>query len=83
MNGGRRDDTNLDLFASVVFLAEAARGDQSMAASRLAIARELALVEITDEALLLARAPADLELQTHRERGEHPARQCGGSKPRL
>jgi len=44
------------LYASVVVLAEAARGDQSMAAARMAIARELTLVEVTDSAMDLARA---------------------------
>jgi predicted nucleic acid-binding protein len=44
-----------DLYASVVVLAEAARGDQSMAAARLAIVRQLNLVEVTDTALVLAQ----------------------------
>ena len=45
-----------DLYASAVVLAEAARGDRSMAAARLEIAQGLDLVEVTDSALVLAQA---------------------------
>lgn len=47
---------SFDLYASAVVLAEAARGDQTFAAARLAIARELALVEVSEAALTLAQA---------------------------
>ena len=41
---------------SAVVVAEAARGDQTFAAARLAIVRELALVEVSEAALTLAQA---------------------------
>jgi predicted nucleic acid-binding protein len=47
---------NFELYVSAVVLAEAARGDQTFAAARLAIVRELALVEASEPALTLAQA---------------------------
>jgi len=47
---------SFELYASAVVLAEAARGDQTFAAARLAIARELTLVEVSAPALALAQA---------------------------
>jgi predicted nucleic acid-binding protein len=47
---------SFDLYVSAVVLAEAARGDQAFAAARLAILRELDLVEITEGTMALAQA---------------------------
>ncbi len=47
---------SFELYASAVVLAEAARGDQTFATARLAIARELALVEVSEAALELAQS---------------------------
>ncbi|MDP9191552.1 MAG: type II toxin-antitoxin system VapC family toxin [Acidobacteriota bacterium] len=45
-----------ELCVSAVVLAEAARGDQTYAAARLAVVQELTLVEISEEAMALAQA---------------------------
>ena len=45
-----------DLYASAVVVGEAQRGDPSLAAARVAIVRELRLVQVTREALDLAAA---------------------------
>ena len=45
-----------DLCVSAVVLAEAARGDQTYASARLAVVRELTLVEVSDAARVLSQA---------------------------
>lgn len=50
----RRQD--FDLYVSAVVLGEAQRGDATVAAARVAIARELRLAQVTREALDLAAA---------------------------
>ena len=47
---------SFELYVSAVVLAEAARGDQTFAAARLAIARDLALVEASEASITLAEA---------------------------
>ncbi|HVR40633.1 MAG TPA: type II toxin-antitoxin system VapC family toxin [Thermoanaerobaculia bacterium] len=47
---------SFELCVSAVVLAEAARGDQTLAAARTAVARELTLVEISESAMELANA---------------------------
>jgi predicted nucleic acid-binding protein len=47
---------SFDLYVSAVVLAEAARGDQTLAVARLAVAREVMLVEVSEAALTLAEA---------------------------
>ncbi len=47
---------NFELYVSAVVLGEAARGDVSVAAARIAIARELRLAQVTREAVDLAAA---------------------------
>jgi predicted nucleic acid-binding protein len=47
---------SFELYVSAVVIAEASRGDQTFAAARLAIIRELALVEVSEAALTLATA---------------------------
>ena len=47
---------NFELYASAIVLGEAERGDLTVAAARVAIARELRLAQVTREALDLAAA---------------------------
>ncbi|MEW6744465.1 MAG: type II toxin-antitoxin system VapC family toxin [Planctomycetota bacterium] len=47
---------SFDLFASQFVLDEAAAGDEGAAASRLATLQEAALLEVTEEAILLAES---------------------------
>jgi predicted nucleic acid-binding protein len=46
---------SFELYASAVVLAEAARGDRTFAEARMAVARELALVEVSPAAIDLAQ----------------------------
>lgn len=46
---------SFELYVSALVLAEASRGDQAFAAARLAVARELSLVELSEPAITLAQ----------------------------